>query len=239
MPRLVIKHPDGKATVHELKGRAPCVTVLGRNDDVNVVLPDPSVSRIHVQVWTEKDEWWVADTKSENGITVRGQPEEKAVLVSGDVVGIGKYRVYFIGDGTDDQFVEGRFIGYLPPHINSSGGDELTFRLTGDEKRRILEANQRMDDAVLHRIGAPGKWSPGGASVTFGREGRVPVKGWFTNGVCAEVAWEPQYSAHVLRRQGSRWLHVSINNDTVSGHARALRPGDTVRVGRSRFRYTL
>ncbi len=239
MPKLVIKQPNGRATVHELKGRAPCVTVLGRSDDVDVVLPDASVSRIHAQVWTENGEWWVADTQSENGIIVRGKATEKTVLVAGDPIVIGNFRVFFVGDETDEQFIEGRFIGYLPPHLNaSSSGGELTFRLTGDEKRRILEANKRMDDASIHRVGQPGQWTPGGGDLTFGREARIPIKGWFTGGICAQLSWDPHYAAHVLHRKRG-WVHVSVNRHKVADHGQSLRPGDTFRIGRSRFRYTL
>lgn len=240
MPSLVIKRPDGKATVYKLAGRPPCVTVLGRSQDANIVLGDPSVSRIHAQVWTEGGQWYVDDTQSENGITIEGVPtQEKTRLQSGAQFGIGKFRLWFVGDGKDDQFVDGRFVGYLPPHVNqSAGGEDLTFRLTGEEKRRILEANDRMDEALVNRLDGAGHWNPGEKKLSFGKDGTIQIKGWFTSGIVAELVWDNHYSAHVLQKtKPGGWAKVQIGGESVS--TRALRPGDVMKIGGSRFRYVL
>jgi hypothetical protein len=240
VPSLVIKRPDGKMGVYQITGRGPCVTVIGRSQDANVVLSDPSVSRIHAQVWTEKEFWFVDDTKSENGLTVEGIPTSiKTRLNPGTQFGIGKFRLWFIGEDKDDQFVDGRFIGYLPPWINqSTHGEELTFRLTAPEKRRILQAMERMDEATINRIDGSGHWNPGEKKLTFGKLGSVQVKGWFTGDVVAEIMWDEHYQAHVLRKvKPTGWAKVTIGGDKVS--TRALRPGDAIQIGRSRFRYVI
>ncbi|GEM_PF-1836787 len=240
MPSLAIKRPDGKMAVYQLAGRPPCVTVIGRSQDANVVLGDPSVSRMHAQVWTQDSTWFVKDIQSENGITVEGVPTtDQNPLRSGTQFGIGKFRLWFVGDGKDDQFVDGRYVGYLPPWTNmSSGGEDLTFRLSKAEKDRILEANVRMDEAVVNRLDGAGHWNPGEKKLTFGKAGAIQLKGWFTSGVLAELVWEDHYGAHVLTRARPGWARVRINGEKLTG-ARSLRPDDVFQLGGSRFRYVL
>jgi hypothetical protein len=240
VPCLAIKRPDGKMAVYKLDGRPPSVTVIGRSQDANVVLGDPSVSRMHAQIWTQDNRWFVKDIQSENGITVEGVPTtDQQALRSGTQLGIGKFRLWFVGDGKDDQLVDGRYVGYLPPWTDmSSGGEDLTFRLTSAEKNRILEANARMDEAVINRLDGAGHWNPGEKKLSFGKAGSIQLKGWFTTGVLAELVWENHYGAHVLTRTKASWAKAKVNGEKLSG-TRSLRPDDIFQLGGSRFRYLL
>ncbi len=240
MPCLAIKRSDGKMAVYPLDGRPPCVTVIGRSQDANVVLGDPSVSRMHAQVWTQGDRWFVKDIQSENGITVEGfATTEQHVLAPGTQFSIGKFRLWFVGDGKDEQFVDGRYVNYLPPWTNQgAGGEDLTFRLTRADKDRLLAANSRMSEAIVTRVNGAAHWSPGEKKLTFGKGGTVLTKGWFTSGVLAELVWENHYAAHVLIRVKPGWARVRINGEKFTG-ARSLRPGDSFLIGSSRFRYVL
>ncbi len=241
MPCLAIKRPDGKMAVYKLDGRPPCVTIIGRSQDANVVLGDASVSRMHAQVWTQDNRWFGKDIQSENGITVEGVPTtEQETLRSGTQFGIGKFRIWFVGDGKDDQFVDGRFVGYLPPWTNTAtGGNDMTFRLSRAEKDRILEANARMDEAVLNRLDGAGHWNMGEKKLTFGKGGQIAIKGWFTSGVVAELVWEDHYNAHMLTKLKPKgWARVKVGDKKIQG-ARSLRPDDVIQIGGSRFRYML
>jgi pSer/pThr/pTyr-binding forkhead associated (FHA) protein len=60
----------------------------------------------------------------------------------------------------------------------------------------------------------------------------IPVKGFFTGGVVAEVSWDGE--AHVLRNLSTR-VKTLVNKVKVSQHT--LTSGDVIRIGRSEFKY--
>jgi ABC-type multidrug transport system ATPase subunit/ABC-type multidrug transport system permease subunit len=72
---------------------------IGRDDDNDVVLDDPNVSRFHAEVVKENGQIEVRDLTSRNGTRVNGQPTRRAVLQTGSEIGIGPYRLIF--DGAD------------------------------------------------------------------------------------------------------------------------------------------
>jgi ABC transport system ATP-binding/permease protein len=72
---------------------------IGRDDDNDVVLDDPNVSRFHAEVVRENGQIEVRDLSSRNGTRINGQPARLAVLQTGSEIGIGPYRLIF--DGTD------------------------------------------------------------------------------------------------------------------------------------------
>ena len=72
------------------------VTSAGRHPGSDVFLDDITVSRRHAEFRRENDELHVVDVGSLNGTYVNREPVESAVLVSGDEVQIGKFRLLFV-----------------------------------------------------------------------------------------------------------------------------------------------
>ena len=62
---------------------------LGRDWKCKIVLNDPQSSRIHAEVFTDEDGWWIKDNKSSNGTFVNGQQIDNARLIDGTEVRIG------------------------------------------------------------------------------------------------------------------------------------------------------
>jgi pSer/pThr/pTyr-binding forkhead associated (FHA) protein len=82
-------HPDQK---YDLKG----TTNVGRAQDNQVVLDDPTVSRHHAWIKSEGEDFLVFDIGSANGTFVNGQPvEEPFRLENGDVVRFGEVDLVF------------------------------------------------------------------------------------------------------------------------------------------------
>jgi pSer/pThr/pTyr-binding forkhead associated (FHA) protein len=73
-------------------------TIIGRGDDTDVILDNLSVSRSHAAVTRSGDGIRVVDLKSENGVIVRGERKETALLAPGDEFTIGKYTLTFTGE---------------------------------------------------------------------------------------------------------------------------------------------
>jgi len=65
------------------------VTTMGRSRDCDIVVPDPNVSRVHVEVRHEGLEYVLVDLGSTNGVEVNGRRVLRHNLRDGDRVSLG------------------------------------------------------------------------------------------------------------------------------------------------------
>ena len=72
------------------------LTSAGRHPDSDIFLDDVTVSRRHAEFRSDANEFIVVDVGSLNGTYVNREPVDTAVLVNGDEVQIGKFRLVFI-----------------------------------------------------------------------------------------------------------------------------------------------
>jgi pSer/pThr/pTyr-binding forkhead associated (FHA) protein len=72
------------------------VTSVGRHPGSDIFLDDITVSRRHAEFRWENDEFHVVDVGSLNSTYVNREPVDSAVLVNGDEVQIGKFRLTFL-----------------------------------------------------------------------------------------------------------------------------------------------
>ncbi|MGZ6791769.1 MAG: FHA domain-containing protein [Mycobacteriales bacterium] len=69
------------------------LTTVGRGKGVDISLQDPSVSRLHAEIFRRGPHVYVADLGlSVNGTRVNGRPVAKRVLLEGDVLSFGVAR---------------------------------------------------------------------------------------------------------------------------------------------------
>jgi pSer/pThr/pTyr-binding forkhead associated (FHA) protein len=71
-------------------------TSAGRHPDSDIFLDDVTVSRRHAEFRWDDDGVQVVDVGSLNGTYVNRAPVDSAVLVNGDEVQIGKFRLIFV-----------------------------------------------------------------------------------------------------------------------------------------------
>ena len=94
MPRIVIHRSGESSRVFELAGERP--VSIGRAKASNVMLDDPSVSRLHAVVRTTMHgHWQILDRDSANGVKVNGKATKEAVLQANDEITVGVYRLHF------------------------------------------------------------------------------------------------------------------------------------------------
>ena len=232
MGRLIVKFSQQKNQLFQLtEGEV----VIGRGEKAHLLLPNVSVSREHCRVLVGRQNTSIEDMGSQNGTIVNGKRIDQHVLTSGDEVQVGKFQLIYLGEGRENRFYKGRYVGYLPKYEPGSilPDTAATFALTADAlmamqtTNRIIEHARLVLDTDTRRF-----WYPEEKGLSFGSAGLVKVEGWFTWGVVATVKWDGK--RHRLRRQG--WLaHVSVNDQRVD--QRPLKNGDRVRIGGSRFRY--
>jgi hypothetical protein len=63
--------------------------VIGRQENCDIVIPDPSASRRHASMQKRSDGWWIVDLEATNGTLVNGTLVKERRLRPGDRIGIG------------------------------------------------------------------------------------------------------------------------------------------------------
>ena len=76
--RLIVHFPSGPARVFLLPDGGE--TVIGRDEECDVVLEDDRVSRRHAVLLSDQSAWSIADAGSKNGTFIGGAPVEKHLL---------------------------------------------------------------------------------------------------------------------------------------------------------------
>ncbi len=71
--------------------------VIGRADDADLCLADPSVSRRHAKIENEAGAWVVEDLSSRSGTYLNGHLFRREKMVVGDLLGIGPFHLRFDG----------------------------------------------------------------------------------------------------------------------------------------------
>jgi cell division protein FtsW len=75
--------------------RLPWRIYIGRSPHSDLVLADPTVSRVHAAVCREAGGWTITDLDSVNGVRVNGALVRHAFLTRGDAIDVGRVRLVF------------------------------------------------------------------------------------------------------------------------------------------------
>ncbi len=105
------------------------VTTVGRGPGVDVVLDDPTVSRLHAELVRRGPYVYVSDMGlSRNGTLVNGRPVARAVLGPHDIVTFGAVRAHLVGIPDDPRPEETRELGSrgVPPELTRRERDVLS-----------------------------------------------------------------------------------------------------------------
>jgi adenylate cyclase len=66
---------------------------VGRTEGNDLILNHPSVSRKHARFEARKEQWWIVDLKSTNGVKVNGNQVTEAQVEAGDKIHIGSVQI--------------------------------------------------------------------------------------------------------------------------------------------------
>lgn len=102
MPQLIIRLKD---RVIQQVVIETTQTTIGRDESCDVVLDNPSVSRIHASIIARAGSFYAVDHDSANGIQVNGTPRARQLLNGGDQLQVGKFQIEFseVGGLSIDQ----------------------------------------------------------------------------------------------------------------------------------------
>lgn len=89
--------------------------VLGRSEEANLRIDDPSISRAHARLDGDDHQWTISDLDSINGILVNGVKRDDYLLKSGDIIELGTVQLRFVPPGEPYE--------YRPPSDGSVAAD--------------------------------------------------------------------------------------------------------------------
>src|SRR4030042_1791979 len=111
---------------------------IGRSKEADLLLPDPSVSRIHARIFRVGDQYFLSDS-SRNGTYVDGKRISQVQLEGGLSFRIGPYHILFSREGRSHSSSE-------PPTVIPGSGSEPSPRI----ERRAAES---ISSAALDLLG--------------------------------------------------------------------------------------
>jgi DNA-binding NtrC family response regulator len=114
---------------------------IGRSKEADLLLPDPSVSRIHARLFRVGDQYFLSDT-SRNGTYVDGKRISQVQLEGGLSFRIGPYRILFSREGPSHPSSE-------PPTVIPGSGNDPSPRI---ERRTTEKISTTPLDLLGHSL---------------------------------------------------------------------------------------
>ncbi len=212
---------------------------IGRDDDVDLQLNDPSISRQHAQIHIVGEEVIAEDLGSQNGIVVDGQrlrEGQRLPLKSKSEVQMGKFTLILLTNSQEDNFYRGRSIAYLPDFnpesITRTEAD--TLQLSSKQATQLLRQQNLLNNAcIIDELGK--QIFPEANTITFGSAGTFKIKGFLTGKIVAEVTWNG--TAHVLTKKGGFLSSIKVNDQAIT--EQTLTINHRIQIGSSSFKYVL
>lgn len=210
-PRLLLLEPRGAGRELQLHKK---VFSIGRQEENDLPLDDPLVSRKHATIRCEGEEFWLRDEKSRNGVLLNGNPVTATRLSDGDEIQIGEYRIKFLA-GTEKE----RKVAPLP----IAAGEGETVVLT-----QVMAAQR--PDCWLEVTEGPHQ----GARFEVSQD-RVIIGRGQADVVILDPKISRQHAVLEWTEEGYRLTdHGSVNGCLVNGKpvkSCLVAPGDTIRLG--------
>jgi pSer/pThr/pTyr-binding forkhead associated (FHA) protein len=246
MPKFIILAGGGKAQSWEIPSGS---SVIGRDNDATLCLPNVSVSRRHAQISPsnehvlEKNKQGeslviqsvvrVHDLESRNGIMINDQPVDAANMKAGDILRVGKFQLALVED--NDAFYRGRAIKYMPTWTGVATAQNSTVGMSPTDLKRMLRRQMIIDKArIILATNQKRYWFPEESTLTLGGDGMIHVEGLRARGIAAQITWDG--NAHTITKKGLL-SQLKINGNSVSTHA--LKSMDNVEICGTRFVYAI
>ncbi len=222
MPRMTVLLGRKAVQVHNLD----LTTIrVGRDEEMDIVIDNPSVSRKHVEFRSEGTGWVVEDLGSSNGTFLRGERLDTAQPVeAGDEIGIGKFSIIF-----DKVVADAPAPSEAPKLRPVMTGVAGTTHIKPHEVKELLQDSERKRRAQI-------VWESGGQRGTHYLS-ETPAVLVGTDDLCdVRVPKGPKHHVLVVNKDNScevrnlhAWTRMKVNG-TAKGRA-VLNDGDVVEIG--------
>ncbi len=115
-------------------------TRLGRAEQRDIVVSDPSASRLHAEIYASGGKWYVRDSGSANGTFVNNSRVREQVLAHGDRIRIGNSEFRFLLTDSDS------LPGFAPDRV-VEGGSPLSQPDANEDARFAMQDSRKAADA--------------------------------------------------------------------------------------------
>jgi pSer/pThr/pTyr-binding forkhead associated (FHA) protein len=135
-PKLIISQGDSQPVTVELRDE---YTHLGRADDNELPIPEPSISSRHCVFLLSGSDVIVRDLNSSNGTYVNGEPVTETILQPGDNIQVGVIDIKFVPGVRRPKLNTSSMTAPKPRAITSTAlppGAETTLKLPSSYVRR-------------------------------------------------------------------------------------------------------
>jgi FHA domain len=146
--KLIVRENGGERIL-DLKGRS---TSIGRSQENDIVIDDINSSRRHCQIERNASGYEIVDLKSRNGTLVNGILVLRKELRPGDLIEIGKTRMFF--DHVSSEFAEETIDlatdHFLEPLSGLEGEDQLgVLKKEREIFLKLLEINRNLNAKII------------------------------------------------------------------------------------------
>lgn len=153
MAMITLRVLDG-ADRGRVFGGLPTPVTIGREEGNVVQLNDERVSRYHLKIQEDQQQYVLTDLDSTNGTKVNGEDVSLRILRFGDIISVGRSVLLF---GSREEIAE-RLIG-----MQSDGGPQAQTMVPEDLKRQAAQAgvdyeehwSERLSEAAERKIKVP------------------------------------------------------------------------------------
>lgn len=222
MPKITLLLGRRTMQVYDLDQAAICI---GREEDMDILIDNPSVSRRQAEIRREGEGWVVEDLGSSNGTFLHGHKiEGPQAIVAGDEIGFGKFSIVF-----DKVVGEETASASRSQPQPSMTGFEGTMHIKAHEVKELLKDSERKRRA--HVV-----WESGGQRGTHYLS-EVPAVLIGTGTLCDVIVPKgPKHHVLIMSREDGcevknlhNWTKMKVNG-AVRNPA-DLKDGDVVEVG--------
>jgi FHA domain len=221
MPKLTLLVGRATMKVYDFAGT---VIRVGRDEEMDVVIDNPSVSRHHAELRREGNGWVVADLGSSNGTFLHGKKITGAQpIVEGDEIGFGKFSLVF-----------DKVVGQVPLAAGRAKVQDVTPPTEGTMHIKAADVKELLEDSERKRR-AHVLWESGG------RRGQhylseTPAALFGTDDLCdVKVPRGPKHHLLMVNREGGCEVRnlALFARMTVNGNAtklKTLKDGEVVEM---------
>lgn len=212
------------------------VISIGRDPSQDVVLDNPSVSRVHCKIRHRGGgEFVIEDMGTSNGTLVNRREVKRAELRPGDKIGVSKFMILFQPSPGQLAYLESR------SRLSSSQQPEEvaeTRFLSLDDRDLVRRVQSEERRAHIKKVYSGGRLGPRISlrkdSIVLGRSeaADIPLQGWFISPRHAVIV-NVGGRFKLIRMGGLR--PVVVNGRAVREHF--LRTNDQIQIGGNSFRF--
>lgn len=211
MPVIVVRLGDNIIQTFEL-GTEPAR--IGRARDNDIVVENLSVSRNHAFIEFADSKYFLVDNKSSNGVFINGVKVNKAEIVDGDVISIGKHQLHYSEEDAssirNQQKVESIETLDLEPIQSEEGFTVLPY----------LEVTRGKLMGLVYPI------KKNKSTIGRSHQNDVRLNDWEVSRLHASITYE---NGQFLLRDLGSWRGTTINAESIK--EKAIKAGDEILMG--------